>query len=679
LRLSKSRNFFLLASLCALLVVPAGASANALNRDEDPVVLTGSSIPSLLGIPPSRLVAFRYQAGWQQIPVQVDERALLDLNQPYDGMTCSGTNSFCYPKPPNGVLKLLYTDANTFTGADANPNIDADDEVALMAKDAGVKASTFSYPAGTVSGSALELNVADPIGGGHAYVYLFKSDGSLNPGAGQQYVNYQFNLASGNYLSTYKLNGGPNAENSTVTTPNYSQHFSERWADDELHVTAGAASGVDILDRHKNLFAPGNCTRSEDTFDAGEGNFIANKTGPVRAIRSYMGANSGPQVQRQHIFYQDREDITTYLRVHIIPGVMDFFDYSPQAAGMTYRNDFNPAGVTIDGVPESPATGPITWETVDGAQGGLSMVGTVDTNIAGFAYTSYYLDSASPSTTQCTGDASAYGSSGLYVNQFIPSTDEANGGTARMTANRTIYFEAPGQTNGPARKSDFLSPLTFSTGRIAPYDIPADASPISVPLVPAFRQTISSTQCGARGGATSTHGAPLALTSCNPPAYAPGTMARLGPQATGSAQLTVVRGDLSTAADEADVSLGLSATDVRDRLSGGDYTPNSGGPDVTLVYKLRVTDSANGASQTDPGTTTDLDFRVPANCTASAGAQGADCNVSTSADGVMPGVIKEAKDMVLQTFRIRVDDAGQNAAPGDGDDRNFAMQGIYVP
>ena len=665
-----------LASLLAIL--PSVASANALNRDQDPVVLTGSSIPSLDGILPSQLVAFRYNAGWQQIPVQVDERALIDLNQPYPSYSCTG-NSFCYPKPPNGATALEYTDPNTFTGPDPDPNIDANDEIALMAKDAGSKASSFSYPAGTVPGSALELNVADPIGGGHAYVYLFKQDGSLDPSAGQQYVNYQFNLLSGSYLSTYHVSGGPNAENSTVTTPYYFHHFSDRWVDDQLRVTAGSATGVDILDRHKNLFAPGNCVRSEDTFDAGEGNFVVNKSGPVRAIRSYMGANSGPQTQRQQIFYQSRQDITTFLRVHIIPGVMDFFDYSPAAADMTYKNDFNPAGVTIDGTPDSVATGPITWETVDGLQGGLSMVGTVDTNISGFAYTSYYDDNVTPSTTQCTGDSSSYGSSGLYVNQFIPSTDQANGGTARLSAARNIYYEAPGQTNGPARKNDVLQPLTFNVARIAPYDTPADASPLTVPLVPSFRQTISSTQCSSRGGTDSSHGPPLALESCNPPAYLPGTVARLGPQATGSAQLSAVPGDLSTPADEADVAMSLSASDVQDRQSGNDYTPNPSGPDVTMVFKLRITDSYNGASQTDPATASDFDFRIPAGCTAVSGPAGANCSAATSVDAITPGAIKEGKDMVLQTFRVRVDDAGANGNPGDSDDRNFAMQGIYVP
>jgi hypothetical protein len=262
--------------------------------------------------------------------------------------------------------------------------------------------------------------------------------------------------------------------------------------------------------------------------------------------------------------------------------------------------------------------------------------------------------------------------------RYLPLAFTAGNGTLTASVPANMHTAVPGV---------YMLFIVDSAGvpsvarmvRVAPYDIPADASPISVALVPAFRQTISSTQCAARGGATSTHGAPLALTSCNPPAYVAGTMARLGPQATGSAQLTAVRGDLSTAADEADLSLVLSATDVRDRQSDADYTPNPSGPDVTLVYKLRVTDSANGSSQSDPATATDVDFEVPANCAATGGPEGAGCSVSTSADGVMPDVIKEAKDMVLQTFRIRVDDAGQNAITGDGDDRNFAMQGIYIP
>ena len=88
---------------------------------------------------------------------------------------------------------------------------------------------------------------------------------------------------------------------------------------------------MDILDRAKATLGPGVCGRSEDTFDDAEGAFIANKSGPVRAIRSYIGANSGPLTQREHIFYEQREDVRTFLRVHAVPGPWDFFDYSSAA------------------------------------------------------------------------------------------------------------------------------------------------------------------------------------------------------------------------------------------------------------------------------------------------------------------------------------------------------------
>ncbi len=185
---------------------------------------------------------------------------------------------------------------------------------------------------------------------------------------------------------------------------------------------------MDILDRAKARLAPGNCGRSEDTFNAGEGAFIANKSGPVRAIRSYIGANSGPVTQREHVFYERREDVRTFLRVHAVPGPLDYFDYSAAASGMTYKNTNNTGGVTINGTPDSVTAGPLTWESVDGPQGGLSMAHTLDTDIAGLATTSYYLDDSTPAATgpetQCTGDNQAIGASGPWSSAAtIPNTD----------------------------------------------------------------------------------------------------------------------------------------------------------------------------------------------------------------------------------------------------------------
>jgi hypothetical protein len=159
-----------------------------------------------------------------------------------------------------------------------------------------------------------------------------------------------------------------------------------------------------------------------------------------------MGANSGPITQRDHVFYEGRQDITTFLRVHAIPGVMDLYDYSPDATGMTYYNDLNLSGVVVDGSPDAVSTGATQWEMVTGAQGSLVAVGLVETDISGFAYTSYYSDDATPSVKQCTGDDFEYATSGLHVDEGIPNTDPSQGTYNILHATRIVYYETPYQT-----------------------------------------------------------------------------------------------------------------------------------------------------------------------------------------------------------------------------------------
>src|SRR5207249_980585 len=140
---------------------------------------------------------------------------------------------------------------------------------------------------------------------------------------------------------------------------------------------------------------------------------MVSKQGPVRAIRGYVGANSGPTTYRTHKFYDSREDVVTTLRVHpTTAGIMDFFDYSPAAAGMIYRNDLNPAGVVIDGSTDRITPGQMQWEMVTGPQGTMAMAHIVHTDIPGFKYTTYYQDAAPAPNAQCSGDSAEYGASG---------------------------------------------------------------------------------------------------------------------------------------------------------------------------------------------------------------------------------------------------------------------------
>ncbi len=418
---------------------PALGQSNTLNRPYDPVILTGQDLPALLSVVPSNIVAFHYVGGWQQVPVQVDERRVTDFG-------------VIYNVAPTNVTSLVYADPGTYVGADTNALFDADDELVFMAKDAADRApANACFPAGTLTNSPLELAITDPLDGGTGYMYLFRSDGSLDPGAGSNYVNYQFTLLAGTYPTNYNIWAGPNPENSIVSNAWYRNHFSDRWIRDEINIYAGTATGADILDRHKDMFGPGNCVRTENTFSAGEGAFIANKSGPVRSIRSYLGANSGPITQRDHFFYERREDIVTRLRVHSIPGIIDLYDYSTNAIGMVYCNSLNTGGVTVDGTNDAVTAGPITWEMVTGAQGTLITVESVLTDITPFAYTSYYSDNRKPTVTQCTGDPYEFGTSGIWINQTLPSTDPLLGGTNHLTATRVDYYDAPGQTVATAQ------------------------------------------------------------------------------------------------------------------------------------------------------------------------------------------------------------------------------------
>jgi hypothetical protein len=220
-----------------------------------------------------------------------------------------------------------------------------------------------------------------------------------------------------------------------------------------------------MLERSRAQVVNWGCSRSEDTFDdvvpssPYEGGFIVNVSGPVRAIRSYIGANSGTYTAATDIFYPTREDSTIQLQVHPIPGVSAFDDLNTAAQGLTYHDDENPQGVTIDGTPDTLTENhPATWQLVRGLQGSLVTTRSIDSDIAGLTLSTYYLDQNPASPPPCTGDAAAWGQFGTTVvgpGGTLPCTDPTLYGTSgcptipgQATANfleatRTRYFEPP--------------------------------------------------------------------------------------------------------------------------------------------------------------------------------------------------------------------------------------------
>jgi len=445
---------------------PAGASV-PVSRPADPVVLTGADVPTLVGRLPNRIVALRWTgSAWQRRHVQVDERAVVNFAKVY-GILSAPYTAF-WGSQPGLVNATVYTSTATWTGNDVDRTVDADDEIVFMARDGGLQATGAPQPPGTATGSGVEIRITDPlVPDAESFLYLFErgTTGVLPGGAGPRYTTYAFRLLSGPYKSTYSRFAGPNPEDSRFRGATYQRHFADRWLSDQLTMVTNGTLSADLLDRQKVLFSPSNCIRSETTFNettgygSAEGAFIANKNGPVRAIRSFVGANSGPSTQRTHLLYDRREEVVTDLRVHSIPSVMDLFDYSTAAYGMTYRNALNQTGVGLDGTPDSLVGGEASWEQLSGTAGTITHVHDLTASFPR-TVTNYHLDDSTPADTQCTGDAVA-ATSGPYITSTMPCTDPGLNCSATLQSRRTIFYEGPGgdASSAAARRDQVTTPV----------------------------------------------------------------------------------------------------------------------------------------------------------------------------------------------------------------------------
>jgi hypothetical protein len=213
----------------------------------------------------------------------------------------------------------------------------------------------------------------------------------------------------------------------------------------------------------------------------------------------------------------------------------------------------------------------------------------------------------------------------------------------------------------------------YSASVVSSYARPKGASPIRASLVPAYQECTVPNR---------SHGAPLAFGSCNPPSQASSFLTIGSPDAnsrtassTGSVKLITILGNASTPADEADMTIQVSLTDVRKKSDLSDYTGQ-----LQLLPTLRITDKLSGSAPVDPATLTDLDFPVTVPCTATADVNvGASCSVATTADSVLPGMITEVKRTILGLAQLRVFDGGADGIATTPGNTLFAVQGVFVP
>jgi subtilase family protein len=207
------------------------------------------------------------------------------------------------------------------------------------------------------------------------------------------------------------------------------------------------------------------------------------------------------------------------------------------------------------------------------------------------------------------------------------------------------------------------------------YARPKGATPLDIRLVPAFEECVSD---------NASHGAPLSVPSCSPPQLASDHLTVGTPDANGKAAASMGVLTLKEQGenpinpgngDQADVAITTSFTDVRNQGTLTDYTG-----ELRYVLGFRITDRENGEGLVYPATASDvtLSFSVP--CASTLGPEGGSCSLSTTADGVLPGVVKEGERSVWALGQLQVFDGGGDG-DGDttGDNTLFAVPGLFAP
>lgn len=286
---------------------------------------------------------------------------------------------------------------------------------------------------------------------------------------------YTFNLLAGEY--PYDYNGfqflgpdhPPDLEDSWYESAHYRHHFVDRWVSDNIEIITPDATESDILDLFNIHSDIETCSLSVEEFSAGEGAFITNKTGPIRSIRSYLGAKSGVFTQRTHLFYSKREDIVTDLRVHRLgPQLTDYMDLSEDAKGMIYYSNYVTDGEVVDGESEpnssvemNPAEFDHTtsWQLITGEQGSLVSVFKIESNID-YRIALFYRDQAI-AKPECGGDGLLYGAHGIVFLSSMPCTDI--GCENYLHTVRTVYFDEEEASTDLAKKlsQNVYTPVTI--------------------------------------------------------------------------------------------------------------------------------------------------------------------------------------------------------------------------
>jgi hypothetical protein len=207
----------------------------------------------------------------------------------------------------------------------------------------------------------------------------------------------------------------------------------------------------------------------------------------------------------------------------------------------------------------------------------------------------------------------------------------------------------------------------------AGYPRPKGATPLRASLALAYQGCTSPNR---------THGAPLSVGSCNPPQQASSRLTvgtldanQQAANSVGSVRLDVRPGVVETTANEADVQVTVSITDVRKASDLSDYTG-----ELQVDSPLRITDRNNGTAGDEPATTEDTSFPMTTPCAPTdSSTVGSTCSLSSSFNAISSGAVVESRRSIWQLAEIDVYDGGSDGLAATGPNSLFMRQGIFAP
>lgn len=361
--------FVTLVTLLSSLSFPLPAHAEALpaartlDRDADPVIVTGAQMIGFAGAPLNQLFVYAFSGGqWRQIPWQFDE-----------------VRNGEYMAVDNGLLDTV-------------------DELVVMGQDCGDQAAPDNWigDGGAAANRRYEITVVDPLKPGKmGWIYVYRST-TLAQAPTPDYVSFDY-------------------ASSVFTTPAYILGFFPQYLGGNRLELNG--SGVNVLDRSKFRLKPlGQSVITEEALEMDEPQPKI-LDGHVRAIAGYQGQAQGILTIAYRSSFYDR------IRVDFSWSPVPFewarasADFNQNVTGGVYYDANTPQGVPVDGSPDSIVTTPASlWQQISAASG--TVIHTADASPMHGVGSTYYKDSATVDPAD-TGDKKSYGEMGLQVNNPI--------------------------------------------------------------------------------------------------------------------------------------------------------------------------------------------------------------------------------------------------------------------